>query len=184
MRVRFSTCKGMDVVCDSIHEVLGRITGILVQPDTGKVEGFFVALAMPMAGTPFLSSIDIVRWGTHVHVRAADTVFPVEERVRLQPLLEDGRIVLNQRVRTESGRSLGVCRDLQFHSDFMQCEWLFPRRFWHWAVPLPFSDVIEVRRDAIIVRDPKPPVKEAVEQPGSAIGLLQAVPGISGVPES
>ena len=185
MRVRFSTCLGTDIVCDSIHEVLGQIAGILICPDTGKVEGFFVTSATPIGGTPFLSSVDIIRWGAHVHVRDADAVFPAEERVRLQPLMEDGRAVLGQRVCTESGRTLGVCRDVQFHSDSMQCEWLFPRRLWRWTVPLPFSDVLEVRRDAIIVRDPKPPVKEPIGQQEPAIELLQAVPGIgSGVPEN
>ncbi len=175
----------MDVVCDSINEVLGQIMGILINPDTGRVEGFFLSASAAMAGTPFLSSLDIIRWGAHVHVREADAVFPAEERIRLQPLLEDRRTVLNQRVRTESGRSLGVCRDVQFHSDSMRCEWLFPRRLWRWAVPLPFSDVVEVRQDAIIVRDPKPPVKEPVQQPQeNSVDLLQPVAGIGGVPES
>jgi len=184
MRVRFSTCKGMDIVCDSINEVLGQIAGILIHPDTGRVEGFFISPVLPMAGSPFLSSIDIIRWGAHVHVREPDVIFPLEERVRLQPLLEDGRTVLNQRIRTESGRTIGVCRDVQFHSDSMQCEWLFPRRFWRWTVPLPFSDVLEVRWDAIIMRDPKPPVKESIEQQGPTIELLQTVPGIGSVPEN
>ncbi|MDD3896704.1 MAG: hypothetical protein PHU04_02555 [Candidatus Peribacteraceae bacterium] len=185
MRVRFSTSKGMNVVCDSTSEILGQIAGILIHPDTGGVEGFFLATVVPMSGTPFLSALDIIRWGTHVHVRDADAVFPAEERIRLQPLLEDRRTVLNQRVRTEGGRSLGVCRDVQFHSDSMRCEWLFPRRWWRWAVPLPFSDVVEVRPDAIIVRDPKPPVQETVQEPQeNSIDLLQPVPGIGGVPES
>jgi hypothetical protein len=42
-----------------------------------------------------------------------------------------------------------------------------------------------VRRDAIIVRDPKPPVKETLEEKQeSPIELLQVVPGISGVAEN
>lgn len=183
MRVRFSTCKGTNILCDSINEVLGQITGILLNPDTGKVEGFFAISALPMIGTPFLSTIDITKWGAHVHVRETGTVFPLEDHVRLQPLLEDNRTILGQRIRTESGRKIGVCHDVQFNSDSMRCEWLFPRRFWRWCTPIPFSDVLEVRQDAIIVRDPNTSVKDPVQQE-SPLEILQQIPGIGSVPEN
>jgi sporulation protein YlmC with PRC-barrel domain len=179
MRVRFSTCIGMYVVCDSVDEVLGQLKQILLHPDTGKVEGFFVTQAPMDEGTPFLAADDIVRWGTQVHVRDPDAVYPIEERIRLAHLLSDPRTVLGQQIRTEGGRNLGVCRDVQFNTDSMRSEWLFPRRFWRWGIPVAMSDVIEVTPQAVIVRDlPVPaPVEETIPaaQPAE---LLPQLPDI------
>lgn len=62
--------------------------------------------------------------------------------------------MLNQRIRTESGTSLGRCRDVQFNTDTMHIEWIFPRKWFRWGMALPVSDIIEVRNDAIIVKHP------------------------------
>jgi hypothetical protein len=48
-------------------------------------------------------------------------------------------------------------------------EWLFPRMFLRWGTALPISDVVEVRRRAIIVRDPPRTVPEGKEDKSSVI---------------
>ncbi|MDD5623535.1 MAG: PRC-barrel domain-containing protein [Candidatus Peribacteraceae bacterium] len=171
MHVRFSTCLGLPVTDESVEIVYGRISGILLHPDTGKVEGFYVAIPRFLGEeTLFLSSNDILRWGRRVTVRSGEVLAPPEEFFRLRTLLEDGRKILHQLIRTESGRRLGRCRDVQFNTEAMHLEWLFPRRWWRWSLPLPASDIVEVRPDAIVVRDPPVPVaekeKEGVVQPG------------------
>lgn len=177
MQLRFSTARGTPILCDSTHALLGTIAGILIHPDTGVVEGFFVH-ASAGEGNPFLASIDIVRWGQEVHVHDPDAVFPVQERIRLQPLVEDERPVLGQRIRTEDGRALGRCRDVQFDTKSMRCQWLFPRRFWRWQRPVPVADIVEIRRDAIIVCNPERPVavQEEVAEATSPLKILKQLP--------
>ena len=177
MHVRFSTCRGLEVYSDGTHELVGRIDDVLIVPDTGMIEGFFVR-ASHVAGTPFLAAMDIVQWGGQIHVRDPEAVYPAEERVRLQSLLEDGRRILRQGIRTESGRTLGRCMDVQFDTETMHCEWLFPRRFLRWGTPVPISHVLEVRADAIVVRDREIPVRETAEQTTMSmpVELLKQVP--------
>ena len=175
MHIRFSTCIGTNIFCDSLHEVVGQILDILINPDSGKVEGFFVvAPHVSFSSAPFLSSLDIARWGTQVHVRDADMVSPAEDRIRLRSLLEDDRRLIGQRIRTESGKRLGKCKDVQFNTDSMRCEWLFPRKWMRWGAPIPLSNVIEVRSNAIIVRDELQTAKEAVEE-SEPLELLETV---------
>jgi len=173
----------MHVVCDSTDEVLGQVDGILIHPDTGRVEGFSIGNApATVPGTPFLASDDILCWGNHLHVRDHDAVYPLEERVRLQRLLDDPRRVLGQRVRTEGGRNLGNCRDVQFNTGSMRCEWIFPRRFWRWGVPVALADIVEILPSAIIVRDPPVPVPAQAAAPSPASSPISPIPEIGGVP--
>ena len=85
-------------------------------------------------------------------IRSADVLGPVDDRVRLAPLLRDPRTFLHQNIRTKNGRSLGTCRDVQFSTKSWRVEWIFPKKFFRWGVALPLSEVIEVTTAAIIVK--------------------------------
>lgn len=155
MHVRLSHCLGFPVMEEGGDHILGTISGILIEPDTGKIEGFFVTTeGLLGAQTLYCSALDIVRWGTRVYVNSQYAIAPAEDRIRLQPLLKDPRTVLGQTIRLESGASLGTCKDIQFNTDRMHIEWLFPKKWFWWGVALPVTDILEVTPKAIIIRDP------------------------------
>ncbi len=146
---------GMPVTDDQAEEDIGAIGDILLNPDSGVVEGFFVVIpAFLQVRTLFLSAADIVHVGTRVRVRTADALSPVEDVIRLQPILDDTRPVLGQRMVTESGKVLGICRDVQFETQTFRVEWFFPRRFFRWKRAVAAVNIMEIREDAILVRDP------------------------------
>lgn len=173
MHVRFTMTVGIPVVDEDPGEELGRIRGILIHPDTGKVEGFFVGQqGLLQSADLFLASEDIRRWGLRIVVRGAHVLSPVEERIRLQPVLEEGRTLLGQRILTDTGRALGRCGDVQFSTELFVTEWIWPRKLWKWGTPFPLSQVLEVRKDAIIVRDPSASVPEkAAEEKAPMINV-------------
>lgn len=156
MQLRFSTILGIPVVTEDTGEVVGMLSGMLPHPDTGKIEGFFVELpGMFRRETLFLLTRDIRSWGLRITVRDGDALFPPDEQIRLQSLLEDPRPILGQRILTETGAYVGRCRDLQFDTRYFQIEWLFPKRWGRWRLPFPVSEIIEVRHEAIIIKDQK-----------------------------
>lgn len=164
MQVRFSTVLGLPVVDEEMTQQLGTISGIFVHPDTSKVEGFFVRI--PGLFRPddlFLSSLDVLRWGLRVVVRDAEVLSPIEDRIRLQSVYQEHRYVLGQRIITDTHRKLGICADVQFSTTHFTVEWIWPKTFWRWGTPLPVSQIIEVRRAAIVVRDPALPAVENEE---------------------
>ncbi|MDD4628835.1 MAG: hypothetical protein PHE68_05615, partial [Candidatus Peribacteraceae bacterium] len=172
-----STCLGLPVLDDSAEEVFGTIAGVLLHPDAGKVEGFFVQIPRFLRSEElFLPASDIVRWGLRVTVRNAEALAPPEEYLRVVPLIEDGRTILGQRIRTESGKELGRCKDVQWNTKTFSLEWLFPRRWFTWGLPIPVTEIAEVKRDAIIVRDPPATAKEPVPEKKS---LLEVLPEIA-----
>jgi len=167
----------MSVEEDGTDEILGNCSRILIHPDTGRIEGFFVTVPGFLRSEElFLSSFDILRWGTRISVRDHNALAPIEDRVRLQPLLEERRPVFGQRIQTEGGRFFGRCCDVQFDTRRFIVEWLFPKRLLRWGVPIPISEVVEVRREAIVVREPS--VKETAREEERA-PLLQRLPEIA-----
>lgn len=164
MHLRYTRALGTPVIDSESLQVLGTVSGILLHPDTGKVEGLFVTVPGFFSRTQlFLSSMDILRWASRIELAHGDVLAPVEDHVRLQPLLEEGRPMLGQPIRTDAGRAIGRCADVQFDTKALVIEWLFPRSLFRWGRPLPVSLILEVRREAIIIRDPDQPAAEKAE---------------------
>lgn len=177
MHVRFSTSLGLPVIDDSAEEIFGTIAGVLLHPDAGKVEGFFVHVPRFLRSEEFfLPALDIMRWGLRVTVRSGEVLAPAREFLRVVPLLEDGRTILGQRIRTESGNDLGRCKDVQWNTKTFALEWLFPKRWFTWGIPIPATEIVEVTQDAIIVRDPPATAAEPASEKKS---LLEVLPEIA-----
>lgn len=165
VHVRYTMSVGMPVMDDRSDDVVATVSGVFIHPDLGKLEGVFVRGS---AGEEFLSVQDIVHWGKAVMVRDSDVLAPLDERVRLSQLWAEGRSVLGQRIVTESGRVIGRCADVQFETDTFRLEWIFPRHWLRWKRPIPASSIVEVRTEAICVREAEVPVAE-----GGALGALE-----------
>ncbi|MEI8230054.1 MAG: PRC-barrel domain-containing protein [Candidatus Peregrinibacteria bacterium] len=181
MQLRFSTCLGIPVMEEQTNEPIGVLSGIVLHPDTGKVEGFFVRTGGLFSSfSLFLPSSDIARFGVRVSIRSRDSLAPPGEFLRIQPLLADRRTVLGQRIETKAGRTVGRCVDVQFDSVVMQLTWLFPRRFLRWGDPIPATDILRVTPQAIIVRGPR--AEDIVEEISTEEQqqLLSVLPEVEG----
>lgn len=174
MHVRYGSALGLSVLEESTGEVLGTISGIVLHPDQLKVEGFFVRTeGLWRAEDLFLPATSILRWGVSVRISHAHHVAPISEMVRMQSILESGRSVLGQRIVSEEGVYHGVCRDVQFSTKDFSLEWLFPKKGWRWRRPLPISAIVEVRPDAVVIRELQPLTEEPT--PTSVLAGLDPV---------
>ena len=180
MHLRLSNALGT-AVADRLEErVQGSLSGLLIDPDSGKIEGVYVKVRGIMGSENlFCSSADILSWGKHISISSSEVLSPSEDRVRLRKLVSDPRKILGQKVIAKSGARLGRCKDIQFDTQKMRLTWIFPKRI-RWGVPIPVSDIIEVTQDAIIVRDPERLVKNREIKPSEALEKLKEIaePGI------
>ncbi len=158
MHLRSSQSRGIHIVDDGTQQTVGLLTRPLIDPDTGRVLGFFVFSTQMGASELFLQSADIVAWGTRVHIRSEDCLSPPDELIRMKKALEDPRPVIGQPIRImTTKRYIGLCGDIQFSTRHFMTEWIFPRRFFFARQPLPMTDVIEITPEAIWIRDPLRP---------------------------
>lgn len=172
MHLRSSQIRGLPVIDDGTQMVAGFLRSPFLDPDTGRILGFFVIPALLGTGELFLQSSDIASWGTRVHIRSEDRLSPPDELIRLRSAFEDQRPVIGQPIRTkETNRLLGICSDVQFNTRHFVTEWIFPRKFFLARQPLPMADIIEITPDAIWVRDPLRPTREEVSKEKNDIAV-------------
>lgn len=172
MHVRFSMCRGLPVRVEETGLVAGALDEPLIHPDTGRIEGFFVRTSsFPTSQYVFLAAVDILRFGTYVWIDDEHVLGELEERIRLHQMFEEGRSVLGQPIHTQSGEVLGTCKDVQFDTRMMRLEWIFPKKWFRYGDGIPASSIVEVRTDAVVVRDPQLPVK--VEEDDTALPTLE-----------
>ncbi len=166
--------RGMSVIDDETQENVAMLTHPLIDPDSGRILGFFVQGFSGIAtGVFFLSTLDVVSIGTKVHVRSADKLSPPEEIVRLQKNLQDPRSFLGQHIRIRSsGRTIGRCSDVQFDTGRFVVEWMFPKRLFFSVRPIAVSEIIEVTEEAIWIQDPLRLRKEKASE------VLQEIPRV------
>ncbi len=164
MHVRLSEVIGAAVVDDHSHSVVATLDLPLIEPDTGRILGFFVhGRFLGSSAERFLVSHDILSWGTSIHVRSSEVLSPPEDLIRLQSKFADQRRFLGQSISIEgSGKVLGSCADVQFDTRHLVIEWIFPKKFLWYRQPIPSSDILEVTQKAIIVRHPLRIVREKV----------------------
>ncbi len=175
MHVRLSSSLGLPIVEQQEEKAVGNLSGVLINPDSGKIEGFYISVKK-FVGTNemFISYLDVLKWGTKIQIKDSDVIAPAEDRVRLASLLKDPRRVINQIVKTKSGKKLGVCKDIQFDTDKMQLTWIFPKRLFGWGIAVPATEIIEVTEKEILVKDMEVP-KEQKEE----VDALDKVKGIA-----
>lgn len=175
MHVRIGTALGLPVL-DDAEEPLGSISGIFINPDTGVIEGFFVHISHFFSSeTLFLPSSAIEHWGSRIHVRSSDALSPLEDFVRLSRLHEEGRSVLGQQIMNDRGVRLGKCADVQFDTRLFRLEWLFPRSWFRWRVPLPADAILEVTPDAVIVRTEQSIPVTVADEAEAAINAIESL---------
>ncbi len=162
MRARLTRSIGLPVLDEETGDILGTISAMLPNPDTGVIAGFFVRTSGLFSHAAlFLPAAGILHWGLRVTVRTRDVLAPVEDLIRLQSLLAGNRPIIGQRMVTEGGRTLGRCADVQFSTKDFRLEWLFPRRFLQSGIPVPASQILEVKPEEIVLRETALPEKEA-----------------------
>lgn len=182
MHIRSSVARGTAVIDDSTQLAVGVIDEPLVDPDTGRLVGFFVLPVSLGDDILFLQTLDIASWGTRIHVLSADRLGPPEDFVRLKSRLEDPRPFLGQPIIIHGSRkSLGILEDVQFNTRHFAVEWLFPRKFFFIRQPIPVTDIVEVTPEAIWVKDPLGTVRDRKETVAEAPTEPLVVPDPLGV---
>ena len=165
MQVRWLSVRGMPIIEDEAHSTVGLLLDVLIEADTGVILGFFVGSLQSFTAEPlFLSTLDIVSWGTKIHVRNISRLAPASEFIRLQKYLEDSRSFIGQKMYIEQTKKcLGKCIDVQFDTRHFHIQWLFPRRlFFFLGQPVAASEIVEVTEKGIWIADPLKNIKEPI----------------------
>ena len=95
-------------------EPLATVSGIIVNPDSGMVEAFWVKSRSLNLKSAILKASDIVEFKKNLYVKSDKVFAQAEDVIRINEILEDGRSFLGSTIQNEAGDSYGNCVNLDF----------------------------------------------------------------------
>jgi sporulation protein YlmC with PRC-barrel domain len=174
---QYSKIIGTHVLSHAEGDMLAMVEDLIVHPDTGKVEGFWVKPKTLPLSHAVLPMEGVVAWKRSLYVKDDQSLSEPEEVIRIADILSRKAYFVGNKVKTESGTPLGKVFDLDFDDRKMFLRYLFVRKSLSLFRPavrfVPYDSIIQVLPEVIVVKDEEEKtVKEAglVEDRQPALG--------------
>lgn len=135
-------------------EMVTRVRDVLLNTDTGKVMGFFV-----MGGaTKVITPTDILEWDDALVIHDQDDIVETEEVINVQKAIEKNMKIMKKNVYVKSGEYIGKVLDFGINDQFYELTAIIVAKsflglvLWDRKI-ISAKDIIEVKKDRIIVKD-------------------------------
>jgi len=154
----FKSMIGARVLEFDSGNLLAMVSGIIVDPDSGMVEAFWVKpLTLPIRNA-ILKTSDILEFKKNLYIRSDKVLAEAEDVIRIHEILEDGRVFLGNNVRGEDGASYGRCINLSFDVQTYAIKQIYSKRTFLGLIPLDerifsYNHIIRVLPEMILVSD-------------------------------
>jgi len=140
-------------------ERLGRIGDVILNTETGKVVGFFVA-----PGKKVISPVDVLSWPSYVKIHDSHDIVEIDEVIQISRVLEKKITIHRSKVMTKSGDYIGRVIDFGIDDKFFALTCLVVAKgflgliFWDKKI-IAAVDILEITEKAVIIKDLVRPVK-------------------------
>ena len=156
---------GTHIVREEDGEVLALLKDIIINPDTGKIEAFWVKPMNHPFSDAILLTDDIIEWKKHIYVKDEKAISSPGDIIRIEEILSRNSLFIGNRVRTKKGENIGFVYDLEFDDRKFYLKKLYTQKIFlifRYDLRLFFYEsIIEVLPEAIVVKDT---VKKAEEK--------------------
>lgn len=155
---------GMPIFVGDTDHKIGRAADLIVDPDKAHL------VALITLKNAAIAPVDLLPYEDgYWEVREPDVMIHPDELLRLRSIPPKRRFLITKRVRTKSGQQLGRVRDLVFDMETLSLVQLFVGKgFLFWISErriIDWKDILEVKDNAIIVKDRCAKVPETVKAP-------------------
>lgn len=150
MKRRWSTVSGFAIHLEDEQDVLGRLHGVFMNPETGQITAFLVGISK------VLPPVDIERWHQDsVQISDKDSITRPEEIMRLEQYGLKRSFLNGKKVISPSGRGFGRIRDFTFETTTSSVLSIYTSKKilgieWDRRI-FPYKDIQEVTEKAIIL---------------------------------
>lgn len=150
---------GLPVVSHA-GEVLTAVRDVILDAEKGKIAGFWVTAGKNKVIAP----IDILRWDDIMEIGDFHDIIDAHEVTAIEKALEKNLRIFRQKVFTKSGDYVGKVLDFGMNNQYFELTCLVVAKgflgliFWDKKI-ISARDILEVKKDGIIVKDLVTPVK-------------------------
>lgn len=135
-------------------EPCGRVFDVIIDPETGKIAAF----SLSMKRGRVLAPIDVITWGRQIIISHIEDVVEANEIHKVAQILEKDIPVLRNRVYTKKGDYLGKVIDYSMDPQIFALTGIVTAKDflgilqWDRRI-ISYKDIVEIRKDAIIIKD-------------------------------
>lgn len=160
---------GAPVVDHEDGALLALVQDIIVHPDTGKIEAFWVKpLTLPIKNA-VIQSNSILEWKKNIYIDGENEITDPEDIIKISEILSRNTYFIGNQVRNEAEDDLGRVYDLDFDTDKLFLRQLYAQKsflmFKYGERVFAYDKVIKVLPEYILVKD-----TESVQEPAIAEG--------------
>lgn len=149
---------GAKVLEYSSGQILALVSGIIIHPDTGMVEAFWIKpLTLPFKNA-VLKTSDILEFKKHLYVKDERVFAQADDVIRITEILEEKREFLGTLIQSEAGTAYGKCVNLTFDTETYALKQIYARKSFMGLVTLDerifaYNDIVKVLPGVILVND-------------------------------
>lgn len=153
----YSQIIGTPVLGHEDGTAIALLQDIIIHPDTGKIEAFWVKpLTLPLRNA-IIQSDSILEWKKKIYIKDDREIADPEDIIKVSEILSRNTIFIGNQVKNEAGKMYGKVYDLDFNVDklylrnlYIQKSFLgfkFEQRIFH------YDNIIKVLPEYILVKD-------------------------------
>ncbi len=138
-------------------EEVGEIYDLIIDPDTGKIEAFWVKQGLLSGAEKVLSINDVTEWKLRLYIDDNDSIVNPNEILKIQKILKKEIHLYLHKVKTLSGSKLGRAIDLFLDSmsgQILQIQ--VAKNFFGFKYSkrlVRFSEIYEINKNAIVLKN-------------------------------
>lgn len=158
MNKYFSEIIGTPVLGHADGNPLALISDIIIHPDTGKIEAFWVKpLTLPISNA-VIKSDSILEWKKNVYIKDDREIAEVSDIIRISEIITRNTFFVGNNVQNESGEPLGYVYDLDFDTTKLYLNNIYTNKsflffFKYEQRVFSFDSILKVIPEYILVKD-------------------------------
>lgn len=157
LQKQYTTFLNTPILNQETGDKVGEIYDFIIDPETGKIEAFWVKQGVFYGAEKILAFNDILELKLKVYIEDEDSILNPDEILKVQEILQKGIGLYYHKVKTLSGIRLGRVTDFFFDpisGQVMQIQVTKNFLGFKYAKRLiAFFEIYEITEDAVILKD-------------------------------
>ncbi|MBN2087826.1 PRC-barrel domain-containing protein [Candidatus Peregrinibacteria bacterium] len=164
----------LSIIGTQIHQhddgnILAVASDVIIDTDTGKIEGLWVkSLTLPLTNAVLRTS-DIIEWKSKIYIKDDSVISESDDLINITEILEKEIMIVGNNVENKEGRYLGSVYDFDFDTKNLKLRQIYTEKkfiglFGYQRRIFSFNSIIKIKKSAIIVED-KTEIKEEIIEP-------------------
>lgn len=154
---QYTTILGAKIVEQETGEELAVVYDLIIDPETGKLEAFWVNQGFFSGAEKILSLNDVIEWKIKVYIQDTDVFINPAEILKIKEIIKKKIPIFMHKVKTLSGSKLGRVIDIFFDpitNKIIQIQIAKSLLGLKYAKRLiPFSEIYQITREAVFLKD-------------------------------